>query len=542
MKVLLSLNEKTLVKYFYLTVPLFFGLLALALGQDTNWDMRNYHYYNPYAFLNDRMDIDGAPAQLQSFYNPALHVPFYYAVTYLPARLVGFLLGAIQGINCLLLFAIARHCLSTSPGIGRFFVCLAISLTGFLGAGNLSELGTMMGDNTLSLTVLGSLLIVLRGSGFVADTGWRQTALNVLMAGVLVGVGVGLKLTFAIFAVGLCAAFFVAPISWSARWRMAFVFGGGVLIGIALSGGYWFYELWERFENPFFPYFNNIFKSPMLAEGSWRDTHLVPMTWVESLFFPFIFSAFPDQTAELIFRDLRMAILWFLVLALVLQRVDILLSPPSLTRYQGIKHWSFPRRYLLIAMLISYLVWLKLFGIYRYLIPIEIMAPLLIWIILEQMMSTTRASTIVSLACFLFILMNLVPINWGRAQWADEYFSITPPYISNPDQALILMTGGESTSYVVPLISEHIPFLRIESNFVRPQDDSGLYGSLLRERVLRHQGDLYALFASTEKDSTLAALQTYNLTFSATDCQNLEPHIGAKPFDPISFCQVSRVK
>jgi hypothetical protein len=27
-------------------VPLLFGLLAALLGQDDNWDMRNYHLYN----------------------------------------------------------------------------------------------------------------------------------------------------------------------------------------------------------------------------------------------------------------------------------------------------------------------------------------------------------------------------------------------------------------------------------------------------------------------------------------------------------------
>jgi hypothetical protein len=40
-------------------------LLAMAhLGLDSNWDLRNYHLYNPHAWLTGRMAIDIAPAQL----------------------------------------------------------------------------------------------------------------------------------------------------------------------------------------------------------------------------------------------------------------------------------------------------------------------------------------------------------------------------------------------------------------------------------------------------------------------------------------------
>ena len=278
----------------------------------------------------------------------------------------------------------------------------------------------------------------------------------------------------------------------------------------------------------------------MLAESDWRDTQRVPANWVEGLFFPFIFAALPNQTAELEFRDFRMAILWFLVLALALSRVDILLRPSDLTPGTPVKDWPFVNRYLLVAVIISYLVWLKLFGIYRYLIPIEMLAPLLIWIILGQLMSTPRAGVIMSLACFLVTLVTLRPLAWGRAPWADSYFSIASPHISNPDQTIVLMTGTEPASYVLPLIPYHVPFLRIDSNFIQPQHDSGLYGDLLRDRVIRHMGDFYVLFVSKEKSGSHAALQAYGLTLLENDCQHLEPRIGTKLVDEIQFCRVIR--
>lgn len=45
--------------------PLALGLLSVLLGQDTNWDLRNQHRYNPWALLNGRWTQDLAPAGMQ---------------------------------------------------------------------------------------------------------------------------------------------------------------------------------------------------------------------------------------------------------------------------------------------------------------------------------------------------------------------------------------------------------------------------------------------------------------------------------------------
>ena len=50
---------------------------ALALGQDSGHDLRNYHWYNPWALLNGRLSIDLAPAQLQTYFNPSLDLLYY---------------------------------------------------------------------------------------------------------------------------------------------------------------------------------------------------------------------------------------------------------------------------------------------------------------------------------------------------------------------------------------------------------------------------------------------------------------------------------
>src|SRR5690242_5352948 len=45
--------------------------VALASGQDANWDLQNYHFYDPWAWVHGRtFDRDIAAAQLQTFHAP----------------------------------------------------------------------------------------------------------------------------------------------------------------------------------------------------------------------------------------------------------------------------------------------------------------------------------------------------------------------------------------------------------------------------------------------------------------------------------------
>jgi len=66
-----------LSRWWALIPSVLLPLLSIGhLGQDVNWDLQNYHLYDPYAWLHDRLTLDIAPAQMQSWHNPALDVPF----------------------------------------------------------------------------------------------------------------------------------------------------------------------------------------------------------------------------------------------------------------------------------------------------------------------------------------------------------------------------------------------------------------------------------------------------------------------------------
>ena len=74
------------------------------------WDFANYHYYNPWAFLNGRVGYDIAPASVNTYSNPLIEIPFYYMVKYLNdyPGVVSALQGMYFGILVFMVFKIAE--------------------------------------------------------------------------------------------------------------------------------------------------------------------------------------------------------------------------------------------------------------------------------------------------------------------------------------------------------------------------------------------------------------------------------------------------
>ncbi len=545
------ISPKRITLLSWLLVPLLFGVLSVCLGQDANWDLRNYHFYNPYAFLHHRMGFDVLPSQVANFYNPLLYVPFYYMVTLLPPKLVGFVLGAIQGFNFPLLLAISHRLIPPSDHIGqslknpwmRELICIMVSLMGMLGAGNISELGTMFSDNLLSLCVLASLLIILSGMKHFFASSWKTRLPFVISAGFLAGAAAGFKQPAAIFAVGLCAAFFVLKLPLIRRFWLSFGYGAGVLAGMAATGGFWIYEMWARFGNPLFPYFNLFFRSPMATIGDYQDARFTPTTPGEFLISPFFFEAAPYKISELSFHDLRIPLLYMLLLALLVSYVIRASSSscPSVRtetifdmREQGF-------RLMLAFGIVSYLTWLKLFAIFRYVLTIELLAPLGIWLIIDRLIIRVKTKLITVSIIFLLILITLTPANWGRAPWGKDFFGADLPVIKDPDHTMILMTGTNPTSYLVPLFSPKIRFIRIQGYFTGPSSHPNGFDRLMQGIVARHKGPMYVLYRSYEQAVTTLSLTAYGLKEEQDSCQVFHPRIEATEPHPLYLCRVSRM-
>ena len=58
------------------------GLVSMLLKYEVLWDFANYHYYNPWAFVNNRINYDIAVAGINGFFNPLADIPLYYLIEY----------------------------------------------------------------------------------------------------------------------------------------------------------------------------------------------------------------------------------------------------------------------------------------------------------------------------------------------------------------------------------------------------------------------------------------------------------------------------
>lgn len=507
-------------------VPLSFGLAALILGQDSNWDLRNYHWYNPYAFLTGRFDQDIAPAHIPTYYNPLLDVPAFVLGGWLPARGIAFILGVVQGLNFILLYALALRVFAPIPEVRRRAAALLTALCGVTGAGSLSQLGATFYDNVLSLSVLGSTLIVVSGAPRPG---------RMLAAGALMGLGVGLKLPMAVFAVGLCIALLFVGGDFRQRLIQAFVFGLGVLAGFAVTGGFWAIHLWQAYANPVFPYFNALFHSPMGLPASYRDTRFVPESLAQALTFPIRIALNAKAAGEILFRDWRMAAVYLVLLATL---------GLKLARYGKNQAIAFcdqsSFRYLTVSAVMAYAAWLAMFGIYRYIVPLEMLAPLIAVAALASWPLPPRAAVSAAAALLALLVVSTLPGSWGRVPFTENFVEVDAPRFHGSDEPLILMAGTAPAAFVIPAFPSTASFVRIQGYINHPDDgDTGL-NIAVRQRIAGHQGAIYLLDAEPERAFAETMLARYGLELAreegAAACRRLATNLTTD----LELCDVKR--
>jgi hypothetical protein len=505
-------------------VPLLFGLLSLALGQDDNWDLKNYHLYNAYALLNGRVGVDLAPGHWQSYFNPTLDLLYYGLTTALPAPLAGFVMGLLHGLNFLLVLAIARLLLpvpSAAHVADRQRLPLLLALAGVLGAGFLSELGNSMGDNMSALFVLSTLYLVLAHWPRWAPRAFHGRApLLLLAAGFIMGLGTGLKLTNATYALALCLALLALEGGWWHRFVLALVFGLGVLAGLAGTAGYWFWTMWHTFGNPLFPQFNSVFHGPLAAQLGVLDQDHLPRSAMEALLWPFVFTHDFHRVSELVLKQAIWPVVYVLFLALgarlLWQRLRQGGAAPSPS-----SALSAQQRFVMLFFALGYLGWLKLFGIYRYLVPLELLSPLMAWLLLHGLLRGAAARVAGRWVLLATTLVVFPFMTWGHTPWAREGFRVSDPGIADPAASVIFTPiVHPPLGWMVKFLPPQLPVLTLGQGF----PESPAYVARVQAIAASRPGPHYVMLAANishedlmlEKKSAIA--QALGLTSSARGC------------------------
>ena len=91
--------------------------------------------------------------------------------------------------------------------------------------------------------------------------------------------------------------------------------GGAGVIGVALFAGYWFMRMDQVTGNPLFPYFNQIFHSPLALAASYRDTRFLPHDWLHAVLDPILFAIDWRVADDLPYTDIRVGLAYVLLIA-----------------------------------------------------------------------------------------------------------------------------------------------------------------------------------------------------------------------------------
>jgi len=448
------------------------ALGSLALGQDFNIDLLHYHFYNGFAFLAGRLDQDVAPAGVVSYFNPLLDAVHYLGLRYGRPWVFGALLGAFQGLNLLLVWAIARRTLGRE---GRWLAPLAAVLAA-LGQNAVSLLGTTFADTTVSVPVLGALLLLVGES--------QVSVARVFAAALIGGAAVGLKPTVGAAQAGLAALVLVR--AWRERRAgLVVAFAAGTLSGWALTNGWWAIALWHRFANPFYPLFNNLFRSPFgppafRLDPRWgvRD----PLDWLR----PPIDAAlgFHQRLQEVSFRDARL----LLPLASLLPWLGT-----SLGRARSGRPLEAPGQGLLPFWLVTYAAWLAAFHYYRYAAVLELLAPVVAFALLRE--AWPRRASMAAGVVALVLLISTSVSQWGRQPWRDRCFQPRIPVLGQQGDQIVFLRDA--------VLSFAIPFFPADARFVGVAMPRGpATDRAISRLVWGHKGPLLMLALPPSDDDT----------------------------------------
>lgn len=436
-------------------------------GKDHNWDSLNYHFYAPYLWSEDRLTQDFLAASIQSYLNPLSYLPFYWMVrAEWPSLLIGSFLAAFHSLNLILVAVLSHRLLPETLPLRRFWIVASVLVSG-ISPIFASEIGSTFNEITTSILVLGAYLCCIGGiQHFVIgkNGGFRPEYLRTwFVSGLLMGLAAGFKLTNAVFAVGLIPLILTARTPLVGIKRLVTYSGGGTL-GFLIAHGLWSWRLYVEFENPFFPFFNGLFKSPAFPEFNFRHERFIPESITEAILFPLtVLKPIYGTYIEISAPDAR----YLVTLAIVALLFSVLLLRAffrkAVTRQSNEVAPVIP--WLAFAWLLTYALWLLLFGNGRYFLPGALLAGPLIVAILASLFNGHRF--VAYAICFL-IVAQFVQVRdagqwrWGAVHtWDDNWFNIQVPESLEKNAFLYLTPRVQTAMYVAPFLNPGSAFSNI---------------------------------------------------------------------------------
>lgn len=440
----------------------------LSDGMDVNWDQLSYHSYYSWLFLHgDLRQADPEPFA-NRYLNPLAQLPWYLVDQAASPRGTAFIVAAIAGVNLILIRRIMLVVLDSS-GVtrGRDTLAFAAVCLAAVGTTYQMSLGTSLSDVILSIPVLAAVFALIRS---VRAESLRAERMWLLTSGLLAGAALGLKLTLAPMVIGLAVATAVQSVILRTPRPLTFVGLSGVL-GVGLSGGWWFYRVWLVTGNPVYPYFNSVFKSPLWGDYNLRDDRFGATSLLDFLRFPYYMMEGGRRLLDYYIRDVR----WVVLLGLLFLGIGVLLLRARRSG-SGLSAPS-PIVVLLVFFVSAGTVWAFQFGIARYAQSLELLSGVVLALLFLGILRRPGLSASVGVAAALI----MAPLDIGHVEhvpYASDRYGIQSDALYDiPSGAVVLHYSGPSgfmLAKLKPGVRRHI---------IQPW----FYGSPMLEKLKRDE-------------------------------------------------------
>jgi hypothetical protein len=319
-----------------------------------------------------------------------------------------------------------------------------------------------------------------------------------------------------------------APISLRAARLSGLAIGG--IVGVAVTGGWWYSHVGQLTGNPLFPYYNDIFASSLYWPERFTFTYFLPKTFVEALCYPWIWLVDSTRVSEMRFVDLTIPALMTLVVfggiahALGLRAQGDTTPRPAL-------------RALTVFWAVGYVLWLTQSSVYRFAVILEMTAPLLIVAWLARWVAPRHLGLRV-VAVLVPIAIVTWPANFGRYTFADRYVATRPIDLA-PD-TMVVIAGWAPLSYMVGSFPPGTPLVRIQSNMHGFADRPNGMDARARRRVEDHQGPLELLVAEPEWSIAQPLLDHHGYRVDRDTCRAIDGSLeGGGGAGRLALCPVT---
>jgi len=427
-----------------------------------DWDFYSYHFFNGWAFLNNRFNYDVMPCAFRSFFNPILDALNYIAIYRLNNHPLILVLYSGIKWSVFVFIAYKIYDFVFKSDKNKFIPVIFCTILAGSSPMLLYALSFESTDIQPAILVLGGFYLFIKT---IFNNSSKFRYYLIFMAMLLVGMAVGLKYVSVSFAIAFILSIICLYKKIENPKKTVFVMFLGLLIGFIITDGYWMYFLYSKFKNPVFPYFNNIFKSPYASTASSifmiDFVHLRPKNILDFIFYPLKNSGVTQGIGfERTFFDLKISLSFIstIFIFVVMKNKNVAEKIKSTVDINVL--------YLLMySSIFAYYINLVLFGQLRYILPLFAIIPVVIYLFIINISKNEYFYCSVLIGLLVYISTYQGYKGMGEEEWIYPSKLIYVEDLHLEDNATVIC-GNLTACFIAPTQNPKVRYV----GFSLPKD------------------------------------------------------------------------